>query len=201
MESEPYFQEWVGENYEGERTLLLSESAYDWLDDLGDPCTPQPNHPSLSIEYNITHFGHARYFQLINQSLCRCVAPTEEAMRREWAKLAYSIYVQGSVGFGAGTRPCLDSWKEAGSHFHRLIEKLRPRKVILTGKDMWARMPECCCRLLDDIQAYRLADGSLVWCLALPHPANRIEGFSWERIGESIRWFRACDFPDRMAER
>ena len=43
-------------------------------------------------------------------------------------------------------------------------------------------------RLLGDSQAYRLADRNLVWCLALPHPANRSSGFGSRRgIDESLR--------------
>lgn len=121
--------------------------------------------------------------------------PTAEQMCQVWDEYSYTVFVQESVGQGAGTRPTLEHWQKAGPLFLSLLEKIRPLKIIVTGKDMWGKMLECYARLLDDLQAYRLSNGELVWCLALPHPANRREGFNWERIGESIHLFSATNFP------
>jgi hypothetical protein len=79
----------------------------------------------------------------------------------------------------------------------RLLNRLTPQpiKVIVTGKTMWSEMPDTCSTLLPDIQAYKLNDGKLVWCLALPHPSNSTQGFRWNEIGESIRIFAATKFP------
>lgn len=190
-----YFEPWVGSRYEANRVLLLSESTYKWLAEDGEILTPQPDHPKGSVEWNIEHFGKNRYFTSMNRALCMAAQPTVADMRTAWEDYAYSIYVQEPVGLGAGVRPTKEHWQGAGSHFRTLLEELRPLKVLVTGKDMWDVMPECDVRLLDDLQAYRLADGSLTWCLALPHPANRRAGFKWDAIGESIKVFKAAKFP------
>jgi hypothetical protein len=193
--AERYFQPWIGQGFSQSRTLLISESAYDWPGDDGNLYTPQPAHPQESMEWNIDHFGKNRYFSQINRVLCMKSSPTREEMQSAWQELAYTIYVQKSVGVGPSVRPKAAQWIDAGPHLMTLLEDLRPLKVIITGKDAWNRMPYCSARLLDDIQAYRLKDGILVWCLALPHPASRNEGFAWESIAESVKWFRATQFP------
>jgi hypothetical protein len=193
--AERYFQPWIGQRFSQSRTLLISESAYDWPGDDGNVYTPQPTHPKESMEWNIDHFGKNRYFSQINRVLCTKLSPTREEMQNAWQELVYMIYVQKSVGVGPSVRPKAAHWSDAGPHLMTLLEDLRPLKVIITGKDAWNRMPDCSARLLDDIQAYRVKDGILVWCLALPHPANRNEGFAWKPIAESVKWFRATQFP------
>jgi len=193
--SNRYFTPWIGKNYEANKVLIMSESAYNWLDE-GQIATPQRSHAQDSIAWNITNFGKNRYFTALNRALCKTSAPTDEQMNLVWDDYAYTIFVQESVGLGAGIRPTGDHWQDAGPHFMSLLAQIRPLKVIVTGKDMWGMMPECSARLLDDLQAYKLSDGELVWCLALPHPAaNRIQGFQWEKIGESIQLFKATSFP------
>ncbi len=196
---ERYFQPWVGNNFSDTRTLLMSESTYNWLGDEGEVETPQPTHPEGSIHWNIENFGKNRYFTQVNRAICGRANPGADEMLTAWQDFAYTVFVQESVGFGAGVRPTKSQWQCAGPHFLQLIEELRPLKVIVTGKDMWDIMPECSVRLLNDIQAYKLKDDSLVWCLALPHPANRTDGFPWQGIGESIRVFRKTSFPADLA--
>ncbi len=43
------------------------------------------------------------------------------------------------------------------------------------------------------IQAYKLNDGSLAWCLALPHPSNKKDGFKWQRVQKRIQKFLEMD--------
>ncbi len=193
--SEPFFTPWIGRNYKAKKTLIISESTYNWLDDEGQVVTPQSSHAQGSIEWNIENFGKNRYFTSLNRTLCRTRMPTAEQIRRAWSEYAYTIFVQEPVGQGAGKRPASENWQKAGPHFLSLLEKIHPLKVIVTGRDMWGRMPEFYARLLDDLQAYRLSNGALVWCLELPHPANRREGFKWEKIGESVHFFTSTNFP------
>ncbi len=196
--SSAYFEPWVGPAFSETNTLILSESTYDWVGDDGQAYTPQPSHPEDSIAWNIEHFGKNSYFTAMNRVLSGESNPSAETMRACWDRHAYTIFVQQTVGVGAGVRPNDEQWQEAGPHFLELLAQLRPRKVIVTGKDMWNCMPECSVRLLDDLQAYSLPDGQLVWCLALPHPANRTEGFAWQKISESVRVFEATEFPPRV---
>jgi hypothetical protein len=195
--SEPYYEPWIGKDYERFRVLIMSESAYDWLGDDGEINTPQRSHAKAGIPWHIANFGQNQYFKSLNRALCGKLTPSAEEMEGAWDGLAYTIFVQESVGRGAGKRPKSHQWQDAGPHFLALLENIRPLKVMVTGKDMWEMMPDTALRLLDELQAYRLLNGELVWCLALPHPANRRGGFKWETIWESIRLFRETSFPER----
>ncbi len=193
--SKPFFSPWIGENYNVERVLVMSESTYDWIGEDGENYTPQPSHAQDSIPWHIENFRHNRYFTALNRALCGQYEPSSQRMQQAWDGYAYTIFVQESVGQGPGIRPTPEHWHQAGLHFLSLIEEIRPQKVIVTGGEMWKQMPECSLHMLDDLQAYRLLDGTLVWCLALPHPANRITGFNWAEIAETIRLFKATEFP------
>jgi hypothetical protein len=201
MSTPVIFKPWIGQNYSKTRTLLMSESAYDWIGDDGKLHQPEATHPEDSVKHNyaIENFGKTKYFRDVNRAICMEKHPSEEAMQAAWRDLAYTVYVQGSVGVGHKARPKSHHWKAAGAHFLHLIEELRPRpvKVIITSRTSWSRMPDCSVRLLNDLQAYKLKDDSLVWCLAVPHPSSKKkeEGFKWERVGESIKMFFATDFP------
>jgi len=103
------------------------------------------------------------------------------------------------VGIGARKRPSASQWEEAAKQFLHLIEDIRPLKVIVTGSEMWRHhMLPTAIQRSDSLQAYRLSDGILVWCLALPHPSNSLVGFKWEEIGARIRRFKDAKLPLRQ---
>jgi hypothetical protein len=194
-----YFKPWLGENYGKTKTLILGESAYGWRDKNGRIWHPSPSAPKKSLFYWLKHLEKRNYFSSMSKVLCKTDHPTTEQAKREWNEYAYAIYVQGTVGEGARKRPSSLQWECAAHLLLRLIENLRPLKIIVTGLDMWNHhMPGCNGpHLRDDLQAYKLSDGTLVWCLALPHPANTRQGFKWEKIGESIRQFESAKLPLR----
>lgn len=193
--TKPYFRPWQGSNYAKHRTVILSESVYDWPAN-GDWLSAKPEHAIRSVEQAIKQEDHAQYFRLLTRAICECENPTPAQRRERWNDFAYTIYVQRSVGRGAGVRPGKSLWEEAREMFPQQLEGIepKPRKLIITGRDAWNRMPDAPVWLLADLQAYN-ADGELLWCLALPHPANRNEGFEWRKIGASIRAFMATPFP------
>jgi hypothetical protein len=190
----PYFTPRFGKNWEAERVLIISESTYDWLDDEGESHTPQPSHPSDSVAWNVEDANN-QYFRSMNRALCRVGRPSAEQVLEAWDQYAYTVYVQKTVGWGAGVRPSPQQWNDAAAQFLPLLERLRPSKVVVTGKDLWKNMPSCSAHLSGDLQAYKLSNGQLIWCLAVPHPANRTEGFRWEAVGEYIQRFKAMTFP------
>ena len=190
----PYYKCWKGKEYNNSKLLILSESAYSWLDE-GRVVEPSPTHPKKSLLHWIEHLPKQRYFTGMSRALCGTKTPTLKETKQAWNECAYTIFVQKTVGIGAGKRPTREQFREAGSHFLRLIENIRPSKVIVTGKDMWNHMPETSVWRGDNLKAYRLSTGNLVWCLALPHPSNRREGFKWEKISESISQFRSAKLP------
>jgi hypothetical protein len=199
--AEPYFEPRIGSKYETTKALILSESVYSWHDKEGKIVHPSPSHPTENLEcFGIDNFGKRGYFTAMGRAICGTNKPSREQLKRAWDDYAYTVFVQSSVGVGAKSRPTEKQWQDAGAPFISLIDKIRPLKVIVTGKTTWKMMPGCTVSYLcDEVQAYKLSDGALVWCLAVPHPSNRKkgEGFQWERVGEGIRAFRSIEFPRR----
>jgi len=197
-----YFKPIIGRKYDTTRVLILSESAYSWIED-GRVVEPPPLHPKESlICWGIDHFGARGYFTAMGKALCGTKTPSRNELEQAWDEYAYTIFIQGSVGLGWKSRPTEKQWQEAKLTFISLIEEIRPRplKVIVTGKTMWNHMPDRTGpHIRDDIQAYKQSDGTLLWCLAVPHPSSRKKGlgFQWELVGENIRKFRSTEFPLR----
>lgn len=192
-----YFKPFIGKKFKTTKVLILSESAYDWPGDDGKVRTPSHTHPKDSLLGSIDEPEKRGYFTIMSRALCGSKSPTEKDKTKAWNGYAYTIYVQGSVGLGPDSKPTPKQFRDARPQFFALIEKIRPLKVIVTGKNMWNRMPRTYTHRGNDLQAYKLSDGTLVWCLAVPHPANRTEGFNWKRVSRSIRRFRAAKLPRR----
>jgi hypothetical protein len=190
----PYFKPWYGKKFRTTKLLILSESAYDWPEDDGKLRTPLRTHPKTSLLWSIKNFGEVRYFAQMSRALCGSESPTVAERTKAWNECAYSIYVQSTAGLGARSKPTRRQFREAGPHFLKLIERIRPLKVIVTGTTLWNKMPRTSVRR-GDLEAYTLQDGTLVWCMAVPHPANRTVGFNWKRVSNSIRRFRSSKLP------
>lgn len=199
--SEQYFEPFIGDRYEMSKckTLLISESTYDWLGDDGLIHSPGTTHAEDSVKYQMEHFKQNRYFTAINRAMTGKAEPTEDEMRTAWNEFAYSIFVQKTVGAAARMRPSDAQWQGAANLLLPLLEKLRPERVIVTGIEMWKHMPDTKVQLSGDVQAYELRNGDLVWCLAVPHPANTVSGFQWWNVARYIRTFRRISLPQNVA--
>jgi hypothetical protein len=196
----PYFKPYIGSRYSTTKLMILSESAYDWLEGRKQ-VTPPPTHPRQSLLWAIATFSQRRgYFVGMSRAICGTRIPTHKEMKAAWSEYAYTIFVQGTVGQGARRRPTAKQFRDAGPPFFSVLEKLRPRKVIVTGTDLWKSMPNTSVQFRDDLQAYGLADGTLVWCLAFPHPSNSTVGFRWQDVNERIRVFRLEKLPLRYGD-
>jgi hypothetical protein len=195
-----HFKPWKGKRFSTTKVLILSESAYSWREKDGTVVDPTSSHPTCQVQHWMEHFGDQKYYTAMGRALSGKKNPIYEELERTWNDYAYTIFVQGTVGLGPKSRPTNKMFEEAGNYFKRLLEEIRPLKVVVTGKTMWSHMPFCTGpHLCDDLQAYKLTNGTLVWCLAVPHPANRKkeQGFQWEWVGENIRTFRSIKFPLR----
>jgi hypothetical protein len=182
----------------------MSESAYSWRND-GQLLHPPPNHPTNSVKWAIEDFGDVKssaYIKRVTQAICHKSEPSRAERTSAWDEYAYWIYIPGSVGEGAGGRRTEKMWKAGKRDFERLVEGLEPEpeKVIITSLSAWKNMKESDVHLTDTLQAYRLkSSGSLMWCLAVPHPASRKrgKGFRWSEIAEQIALFRSTVFPKK----
>jgi hypothetical protein len=193
--AERFYDPWCGSEYAKTKTLLLSESAYSWDGEEGEIKHPSRNHAKETVEWAIKELADNRYVRLMTRAICGKTDPSLEERQLAWGQYAYSIYIPGTVGKGPGGVRTPEMWEAGAPQFIGLVNDLAVEKVIITGKTIWRNMPDCDVYLTDDLQAYRRRGGQLTWCLAVPHPANRYQGFDWQVVGDQIRYFRATTFP------
>ncbi len=177
---------WKGDRYETRRLLLLGESQYSWLDD-GEIRHPGENHAAELVTEAIG-MEASRFMMTLTRALSRREAPSRAERESAWAQAAFVNFVDESVGIGARIRPSAEMWSSARSRFRSLLEELRPHTVIVLGKECWTNLPDADLHLTDDVQGYRLRDGSAAICWAVQHPAR---GLSWRRLAQLIAFSTA----------
>ncbi len=180
---------WRGRDYDTTRLLLLGESAYSWRDArTGEVRNPSGTHAIELVREALDRFETATAFvKVLTRGLAAEESPSAERIRAAWDGMAFINYVPGSVGDGARQRPSGEMWTLAKEAFPALLGDLTPRTVVVLGKTMWGQMPECDLWLTDDVQGYRLQNGSVAMCWAINHPSA---GLSWRRLADVIRF--AC---------
>lgn len=188
------FQPWVGKHYNETRLLLLGESAYAWEDENGQRWAPTLDHPTELVNEVLDDFENAnRFMKMLSQGLAGEEEPSNERLRHVWHRVAFTDYVGGAVGEGPRERPTPDMWRASECAFHLdILNKLRPWRIIVLGKDMWREMPETNVYMTDDVQGYSLADGSVAVCFALHHPAA---GLCWIRLADTIYFALGRELP------
>lgn len=192
---------WIGNDYRTSRLLIVGESAYPWRKN-GRLNHPGKDHASTSVRWIVSRKGWtgdktgARFLFQITRALAYTCDPNQAQRRRAWASCAFVNYVQSTGGEGAGTRPTTDLFRDAQRPFLELLEELRPHRVIVLGKTMWSKMPECQVYRHKDLQAYMLADRSLVWVKAMVHPRG---GLSWQPYAKAFDQFKKLPLPEAKA--
>ena len=190
-----FFQVHHGKRYKDTKTLIMSESTYDWKDKRGQWNKPKQDLPKWSVEDG---YGSKKpaYIQAMSRALCNKISPTEAEKKKAWERFSYWVYVQQSVGKTWLKRPTNVHWNEAKGTFLDMLEEERPERVIVTGLQMWERMPDAVVMLHKDLQAFQLKDSkTLVWCLAIPHPSARKPRFYWKVVSLQIEAFVQTKFP------
>lgn len=61
--------------------------------------------------------------------------------RDVWASIAFANYVQEIVGTKPRDRPTPTMWADARGPFLEVLHVLRPRAVLVLGKDLWNHLP------------------------------------------------------------
>lgn len=182
------FLPWIGKNYEqgfnDRRLLVLGESHYDeWEGEkhpLGNEITRE------CIQEVIDRVNGAGFWKYLEQALLnetRKNGWVPSGGSPLWDKLSFYNFVQSPVPGGPRVRPDWKAFEESRKPFRAVLEQLRPDRVLVCGKGLWERMEEVTQKedyLHDDVQAYHLADGTKVWCLATVHPSSG--RFSWSRL-------------------
>jgi hypothetical protein len=172
---------WHGKAYdEHHQLLLLGESAYSWLED-GDVVHPSTRHAVELVEEIIANFPTNPFMTKLTRALAGTEWPTKEQIEATWSAAAFANYIDGTVGLGPRLRPTAEMWERAKLAFPQLLNGLKPKNIVVLGKIMWDLMPEADVWLTDDVQGYRLGDGTFAVCWAINHPSA---GLSWRRLSQ-----------------
>ena len=190
------FQPWIGKHYKKTGLLLLGESAYSWQDENGQWQHPTPNHPTEMVREILEDFASAndmRFMKTLSKGLAGNEERTQGLLRLVWDRVAFTNYVGGTVGEAPRERPTSAMWNVAKDAFRPdILNKLRPRRIIVIGKTMWDKMPATDVYMTEDVQGYLLDDASVAVCWALPHPAG---GLNWKRLADTIYFALGQELP------
>lgn len=189
------FRPWVGKQYGETKLLLLGESAYSWQDKNGQWQHPTPDLPTEMVNEVLDDFGSTndmRFMKTLSRGLAGEKEPSKDRLHHVWHLVAFTNYVGGTVGEGPRERPTSAMWKAAECAFPNILNKLRPRRIIVLGKTMWSKMPDTDVYITDDVQGYSLEDGSVAVCWALHHPSARL---SWTRLADTIHFALGRELP------
>jgi hypothetical protein len=181
-----YFLPWIGDNYQqgfcGRRLLVLGESHYSYWEDEDGETRHHPPSETWTREFigEVTRReGCARFWKNIEQALLN-----EERVNKWcpngglalWNQFAFYDFVQTPLE-QPGKRPTEAQFSESLKGFKTVLEVLCPERVLVCGMELWNKgMDFTDLTLHERVQAYRLSNGSLAWCLAINHPSRF---FSW----------------------
>lgn len=134
-----YFKPWRGEQYGGSSefglpVLVLGESHYEWLGG-----TLDENTTCEIIGDIVGGWTYAFWTKIAMAFLGR--RPSQDEKSRFWNSIAFYNFIQDSVGFGPRNRPTLEMWHSAASPFREVLADLRPRCVVVLGKELWEHLP------------------------------------------------------------
>lgn len=197
------FLPWIGKKYErgfgNRRLLILGESHYDKWEDkthvLGKEFT------RTCIGEVIDRKSGSPFWKNIEQALlneARSDGWCRSGGMPLWEKVAFYNFVQEAVRGGPRDRPQWSLFQKSHAPFRAVLEQLRPDRVIVCGKGLWENMEEITDDndyLHDDVQAYRLRDGTKVWCLATVHPCSG--RYSWKLVHRLVTEF--LNQPENVA--
>ena len=186
---------WIGEHYDETGLLLLGQSAWSWRDEKNKLQHPTPNLPTIMVKEVLDDFSRSaddmRFMKMLSQGLAGEKEPSKERLHHVWHLVAFTNYIGGTTGEGPGTPPTRAMWEAAKRAFHPdILNKLRPRRIIVLGKDMWSKMPNTEVYINKDVQGYLLEDRSVAVCWALPS-----QGLGWTQLANTIRCAVGRELP------
>lgn len=187
---QPYFEPWVGRNYQaGGAFLILGESHY------GPPDLPGNFTQVLTQEYADGEWNHRFWTNIMQAVMGR---PYWEIDRNEfWASVAFYNYVQQPVAETAGVAPTSEMFMSSKTAFFSVLNRLKPKSVLVLSKRLWDNLPAGG-RAAEDIrheESRREAliyphDGGEAIATWIPHPSY---GFSWRRWHPWLARLRALN--------
>lgn len=186
----PYFDPWIGSNYDthGDRLLVLGESHY------GPDSIPANFTRVLTQKYVNREWSH-RFWTNIMQVVSG--RPHWEIDRAEfWGRVAFYNYVQQPVSETAGVAPTSEMFAASKAAFFSVLDGLRPKTILVLSKRLWENLPPEG-GPSQEIQGGDVSRETWVYPFSggkalatwLPHPSY---GFSWRRWHPLVLALRAA---------
>ncbi len=146
--SEAFFP-WVGTEYGTSRkvfrqkVMILGESLYCEEHEGCGGCAPGAVN---SCNYFLIHLVlrqllGVQSLPLYTKLFKLFVGDREISKEAFWNSVAYSVFVQSSVGTGARQRPDRKLWADAAPVFWTTLRRLEPEKLVVFGDATWVNLP------------------------------------------------------------
>lgn len=178
----------------GVRLLLVGESHYDegqaWTTDQVRWFTNDVVYAWAAYSGSTSKPFFARAYAVVTG---RSVTEAIAEYHHFWRSVFFYNFVQTLVEGGPGCRPSAAQFEKSGPAFLETLEDIRPDAVLVLGKAVWDNMSTDQGRKVEgrfggsDVWQYRLADGSEVPMIFVPHPASR--GFNAGELHDDVRAF------------
>jgi hypothetical protein len=154
---------------------LLGESHYG-----AEPVADKAGLTRLVIERFALGDKPLPFFSKVAHLVGGAKASSREARAAFWNKVAFYNFVQELAGTGPRQRPTHEMWEAGKPGFAHVLELLRPRCMLILGKQLARSMQEPQCRFAIGVIAgtdvlartHLLADGSQVVALTISHPSS-----------------------------
>lgn len=184
---------WVGSSFENPvnfkyKTLILGESNFtDSLENFNSSlvkkCVLNDLSTDESIERDTTGFCK------FSTKIRRIIFGRDEVLGPNafWQDVAFYNFVQSLVGNRARIRPTEEMWGESIPAFVEIVEKLKPRRIFVLGKENWNN-------LLRHIEHVRVNEHKVVLAIGSEmvtagftyHPSSSLSYSTWQPIAQEL---------------
>lgn len=192
-----FFPPRIGNEYAHTRVLVLGESHY--CDKGCADCGLRAAHPECAdftqrvfnwyLDRSYEREGWMNTYLKFERALAGYATQPHESAA-VWDKVAFFNYLQVAMGGPrqAGTR---EQYKQAEQCLYSVMQELRPRVMIVWGKQLWRHLPyagwqDCEPLLIEGYEVdngiYTLPDGHQVRTICIYHPSSAFEWDKWNKI-------------------
>lgn len=138
-----HFEPWIGRNYAssplGLRLLVLGDSHYDAE---GHNINQDHLLTRTLIDEQISGIGSKPFMTKLQTLISGRALTTWEEREEFWHGLAFSNYVQESVGNRSNSIPTTAMFDEAKPAFLEILDRIRPELVLVLGTSrLWPNLP------------------------------------------------------------
>jgi len=177
----------LGKGYKPGGLMILGESHYPY-DEYGDGSVYKPKgetHCVQHIRWLISKYHSDEWIPPFDVCLSKALTgsekPTCDQLRVAWRNVGFANYIGGSTD--DSKRPKSQQFKASKAMFRGWLNEYKPGHVLVCGKTTWNNLPDVDeASEGEDVNAYRLNDGSYAICVAIRHPSR----WHWTKVRDGI---------------